>query len=324
MCPRLRVVETLPRGKVSDVRLSSPHEEINAALNDAQIVCSNGRHNVLKLPATSPHTTGSHEVWWLNEKHNSEPIYWDTASEFSVFSNECLWQTLHEHILKTQRTQISNPRAYMYWGFTLKEYGFNLPKNYQEKMVWRGLQSQLRLHWHLSEAIPRDISHDWLDSDDPANTHIFARFLNLSGEAMIQKLNKYFNSFGEKFLYKQPVPQDWPIATYDRTFFAFPDLISATKASAELRLKIESSWHALALAISELTPTPFAGQLYELLQSSVPNFVFIVPNIEDRKTADREMYATEVWVVPFSVVGAPEMLTPLGLQLRRPTAKTKA
>ncbi len=97
--------------------------------------------------------------------------------------------------------------------------------------------------------------------------------------------------------------------------FAFPSLADAIHQSAVLKKQVSEHWFAMAQAVADRSPLTFAGQTFRVLQSAVPNFVFILPSEEDQINTQRT--GQEVWVAPFSVVGAPEMITPGGVHLQR-------
>ena len=329
MCPALKVIELQPRGEISAVRVSDPHAEINKALIQSPVLIdtpykgqNNIQHQVRVLPATSPHTPGFHEVWWLNEATKESDVYWDAQSEQRVLNNAKLLAELEQKIRLTQRiahtSQSQDLRAYMYWGFTLPEW----QNGTKASVIWRGLQSQQRLHWHLSQGIEANLpASDWLQASQENSGH-FARFLNLAGEFMIQSYRSMYTGFGDAFSYNQPLQGNWPQLTKDRTLFAFSSLEEATQASVKLKNDVLQHWLGMAQLLHEHSPFMYAGTLFTMFQSAVPNFVFIIPNESDKKIAGRVDAHNEVWVAPFTVVGAPEILTNGGVHLRR--AQTKS
>jgi hypothetical protein len=324
MCLALKVIELQPRGEISAVTVSDPHAEINKALSHSPVLIDTAdtrhagiQHQVRVLPTTSPHTTGFHEVWWLNEATEESDVYWDTSSEQRVLTNSKLLAELEQKIRLIQTVaqtgQSQDLRAYMYWGFTLPEW----QNGTNASVIWRGLQSQQRLHWHLSQGIDANQTpDDWLQASQENIGH-FARFLNLAGEFMIQSYRSMYSNFGETFSYQQPLQGNWPQGVKDRTLFAFSSLEEATQASLKLKNEVSHHWLGMAHSLHEHSPCMYAGTLFTMFQSAVPNFVFIIPSEGDKKIANRVDNHNEVWVAPFTVVGAPEMLTDGGIHLRR-------
>jgi hypothetical protein len=257
-------------------------------------------------------------VWWLNEATEQTDIHWDTHSEQRVLTNSKLLNELEQKIRLSQKDAIAfrlqDLRAYMYGGFTLPEWQNGI----KAKVMWRGLQSQQRLHWHLAEGIDgNQTPSDWLQADQKENNDHFARFLNLAGEFMIHSHPAISSHFGEAFYYQQPLQGNWPTNTKERTLFAFPSLEAATQASLQLRIEVMKHWFAMAQSLHEHSPFMYAGSLFTMFQSAIPNFVFIIPNESDKRIANRCDKHNETWVAPFTVVGAPEMLTDGGVHLRR-------
>lgn len=335
MCPALRVFEIEPIGKVTRVSPQAPHIEIDKSLETGKVLFNTEftqspiQHQVRVLPAPSPHNPGFHEVWWLNEKTQSKDIYWDSQSEQRVLTNPLFLAELEKSIhLAQKNARLTNNldlRAYMYWGFTLPDF----KNGTKESVIWRGLQTQPRFHWHLSQGIDAHQSPtDWLHLSQKENTSYIARFLNLAGDFILMQNPRVLSQFGESFTYPQPLQGNWPNDMKERTFFAFPSLVDAVQASIQLRSQVIDHWFAMAQSVHEHSPFMYAGALFSMFQSAVPNFIFIKPNESDKKIAKRSIQtdqndSTETWVAAFSVVGAPEMLTDGGLHLRRPIVKNK-
>lgn len=307
---RLRVIHIPRRGEVAVPVTGNLHSEIDQVLMRSPRVFSHNGLDVFRHPATSPHIPeGQHDVYWLNESKAVAPIAWDDDSVTRVFENTEFWEA-YEPYLREQQTQLGeSARAYMYWGF-------HLPTEAQPEfsVVWRGLQSQPRLHFHIAESVENDTADDWLDSARTEHIGHVARFLNLAGErAQAEVLAD--RPFGEKFIYEQKVYGNDPEETIARTLFAFSSLQEAVKASMELKQQIMHEWLILSTALSHAGPAIFSGQAFTILQSAVPNFVFVIPSAKDSERAGRTQ--NEVWVTPFSVVGAPDMLTQGGIHLER-------
>lgn len=328
MCPSLKVIELERRGEISTVAAANPHQEINRALRHSTVLIESPypshdkypdvEHQVRVLPATSPHTPGFHEVWWLNEATEHSDIHWDAHSEQRILNNSKLLNELEQKIRLSQKDALAfrsqDLRAYMYWGFTLPEW----QNGTKASVIWRGLQSQLRLHWHLSQVIDGNLTaNDWLQAAQKENAGHFARFLNLAGEFMIHSHPAILSHFGEPFSYNQPLQGNWPQGTRERTLFAFPSLEAAIQASMQLRNELMQHWFTMAQTLHEHSPFLYAGSLFTLFQSAVPNFVFIKPSESDKKISNRGDRGNETWVAPFTVVGAPELLTDGGVHLRR-------
>jgi hypothetical protein len=226
-----------------------------------------------------------------------------------VFAKKDFWQSYEPFLRDQQKAMGESARAYMYWGFHLP--GDELP---EFPIVWRGLQSQPRLHFHIAESVEYENADDWLDSADQKHIGHIARFLNLAGERAQDEVLKD-KTFGERFTYEQEVYGNEPKETVKRTLFAFPTLHEALQASKELKEQIIFDWLVLSVAISQSGPAVFSGQSFHVLQSSVPNFVFMIPSKKDSERLQRSQ--NEVWVTPFSVAGAPEILTAGGVHLER-------
>lgn len=309
---RLRVVDIPNRGKTTTPTDDRLHDDIDFSLQKADILFTASGFELRRLSAVSPHTLGRHEVLWLNHPQPKRNIHWDTLSEQQVMQQDIFWQEVEKYARQEQQHSKENLRAYMYHGFILPEW-----KNGSEApVIWRGMQSQIRLHMHLAETLPPDTVHEWLNSQlDAQSISSIARFLNLAGESMIQLHTPALQNFGERFEYHQPLLGNPEVPTYTRTLFAFPDLGTAIRASIQLKKQVSEYWFIMAQAVVEHSPQLFAGQMFSMMQSAIPNFVYILPCEEDQKLTHRTK--PEVWVAPFAVVGAPEMLTQGGVHLRR-------
>ncbi len=309
---KLRIAEIPARGTVTTPQESRLHDDINSALTSAEPLFTQSGLELRRLEATSPHTLGRHDVLWLNEPCETSSIHWDTQSELKTGNSPDFWRSVEQYVRTEQHTHGKNLRGYMYHGFILPEWknGTTAP------VIWHGLQSQVRLHMHLAESLPKDTQNGWIDSTESArNTSLIARFLNLAGEGMLLQYPHTVFGFGERFQYDQHLLGNDETTRQSRTLFAFPDLATAIEQSRELKKSISEYWFIMAQSLAEHSPQMFAGQVFSILQSAVPNFVFIIPSEEDMHELNRAQQ--EVWVAPFSVVGAPEMLTPGGVHLQR-------
>jgi hypothetical protein len=306
---RVRVRHIERKGEVTTPVPGDLHGEINGVLLRSPMVLAEDGVEVYSHHATSPHVPdGVHDVYWLNDPKPGHPISWDDDSVLGVFGKPKFWESF-EGFLREKQSEIGeSARSYMYWGF-------HLPGDEQPEfpVVWRGLQSQPRLHFHVADSVEDEVADDWLDSAQMKDVGQVARFLNLAGElAQVRALEN--RTFGKKFTYQQNIYGNEPPQSVDRTLYAFESLSEAIAACVELRADSLNNWLMLSLALNQ-GPAVFSGQAFEVFQSAVPNFVFAIPSSKDAQRAGRKEH--EVWVSPFSVIGAPDILTAGGIVLAR-------
>lgn len=306
----LRVVRVPNKREVTIPTFADPHSEINRVLAGAPVVFSADQLEVRRVEAASPHAPqGHHDVYWLNESRDGKEVHWDEGSETRAFAQLDFWRKYELFLREQQEAVGPAARAYMYWGFILPEQ-----KSTDDPVIWRGLQSQLRLHFHIAEAIESDEADEWLDSTNPQHVPQIGRFLNVAGEKMREEVLSQ-RVFGEPFSYQQTIFGNTEDKSVKRTLHAFPTLAEALEQSLAVRNEIMSDWLRLASALSQAGPTIFSQQTFRVLQSAIPNFVFVLPSQTDKERIGRT--AQEVWVAPFSVTGVPELLTHGGIHLDR-------
>lgn len=343
---RIPILETEKRGDVTRSNGNGLNTDyyIAQALQHATTILSHGKHEILALPATSPHTLEEHSVWWLNSRTSQKHINWNPEAYTQIIEDTIFWDRVQQAI---SQIQYSDPsiRAYMYIGFfdpdSNSHTTLDTDANLDEALppvIFKGLQSQERLHLHLAKApdSSQATKHLSLRSmDQPSNQKEYqktkgqiARFLNFAGEntlkaypAITHTLRKYG---GSAFTFHQPLLFEngsQNIQSYPRSLYAFSELSSAIKAIEESRISLLKHWLSIAVSLHEFGSYYYLGEVFNVFQSCIPNWTVILPTKKDKKIAGRS-YASnskenEVWVSPLAVIGAPESLTEHGLLLQR-------
>lgn len=293
----------------ADNPASGPQTGIDNSLNASLGLFVNfeefGTENFRIVPfyATSPHTPEGHMVFWIDPNRKGTPKVrsWEQSDWQQLYEDPFLDQFQSEYVPSLQEV---NPelRAYIYLGVNkpvVTKPGFVPPS-----------QSQIRPHFHMSEAIEDFPHHQIFRVDENAKNdsdHFekYRNMLNFAGEQAIKDHRELFDGFGTPFKYHQQIGIGQNQITLERTMFAFNGptaLKDAIKASRELQEKITPGWEEYIEKLKN-EKVEFLGQEYELVQSSIPNMAIIIPSKMDRINGQVDNDAP-VWVLPLSTAGA--------------------
>lgn len=305
---RIPIIEIAPVGEVFNPTTEDRGSGIDVALANKEPILTAGQFELLEHPSVAPHTIdGEHQVYWLNRQSESRPASWNDQ-DLQLLSNDVEFLVALEQVLQAQRnTRQRHAWIYSYLGF--------IPKSepiVQNGVAHIGLQSQQRLHFHITdELIPPSVDR-WLEPENEQERSQIARFLNIGGESSISAWQSALGNFGQELSLHQAVNG----AVRQRTAFGFESLAQAYPTIIALQNSLAESWYQHAQALTEMTPVEFAGYFFQAIQSAVPNFVIILPGEIDRQRLG-VTNQLPVWVLPFSTVGAPEILVPGGAVLDR-------
>lgn len=271
-----------------------------------------GRHHLISIPATRPHTLHGHDVYWIVRRETDTTITPMTHNQGAEIARDRDFLDGIEGLVGHERQIRPQLRAYMVLGYRDPAVEIDASVSYSH-----GLQSQPYLHFHLVEPCDHEPHAGVLT---PANEEDLSRlriFGNSAGEWSILAYERDLAQFGERFVYYQPVGR---IGKYDqmleRTMFGFGSFARAFRQTLELQRRIsQQTWqaHLVYLASQKVV---FAGTALSLFQAPVPSFAIILPSKEDQTLGSvKQDFAA--WVMPLTVVGPPNTLT-LGGAFYRP------
>lgn len=282
---------------------------IDQALSKAHPVLSSQKFDLRQLPAPSPHTpTGKHEVYWLNRR--ADGVGWPAGAEEELEQDGDFLAQLQVFALERMAEIGPSARAYMMYGYILRESPLE-----RDGLIYCGVQSQERLHLHVSEGIEATVCDGWYDSSFPSERSEIARFFNLVGERTIVAYQQQLQKFGHPLILQQRWINDGQEEFISRKVYSFSSFPEAYLSVRTLRKTVTKRWVQNAKVLGQ-TPSVLAGEHFRTLQSAVPNFVFLFPSLLDREDLGT-LDVRPVWVFPFTTVAAIEMVTDGGAILDR-------
>lgn len=314
MSIEIPVVKIKPVGEVFKPTAGDIESGINKKLNERikNAVCKIGKNRIIPMNPTSPHTTGDHMVFWIDQAEDSEQTSpWTSNSWTNLLANTEFLQSVEKYF---QELQIGNPvvKVYMYLGFARPENIKPMNGKYLPPM-----QSQNRPHIHGTELINTWSNEEArkLDLNNPSDQKQLGSFLNQAGERAINDYDSQLEGYGHRFIYKQKINGDSK-ESVDRTMFGFNSLQEALLQSTELQRRVLPTWESYIENLSKEI-TVFDNLELPLIQSYIPNITIIIPSKMDRENG-KVKNDFPVWTMPFGTVGA-QVLVPGGVVTERAT-----
>lgn len=314
--PTIPAITIRPRGELAHPTANGIDGYLEAAIAGGnQPLQLSSEHRLIPLSPTSPHTTGSHMVYWLDAGTGDKVSPWNKDVLIDSLNDTEFWSNA-QAFLENEISKTPGLRAYSYMGFA--PYVGTLPN-----VSPVGMQSQPRTHIHLAEKLDLEQANiiGSLDPDTQQGREWLSQLVNEGGEKVLDKLD--MDGFGTEFIFRRHLgyPGDPNRTEVSYTMFGFASLQEAIESS---KLLADSSMHFWQRTLAELASqkAEFLGVDLPPIQMIVPNFVIMIPDEESRNNADLVGRASKVWVMPFASTGA-QVLVDGGVVIQRATPVRK-
>ena len=311
---KIPVVAIKPRGPLHNPNDGDVHGGINKSLDRivSSALIEAGDHRLVPFIATSPHTDGSHIVFWVDNINTNNPLKvtdWEDGDWMSYATDSKFLAHLQNLLLDLHTTN-DNLKIYQYRGL------INGQRNEAPHILRSGLQSQSRPHIHVAEEVDTRKALRELDLGNERDRVQFGLMLNVSGEAAVKEFSTkgFFDGYGSRFTYTQRIGGVDNAVFVNRTMFGFSSLEDALTKTITLQNIVIPSWEAYLDGLKGTT-FEFEGENFPHMQSPVPNMVIMVPSERDRSNGGVEN-KYPIWVMPLSVTGA-QVLIPGGVAIDR-------
>lgn len=302
----------LPIHKASDevVTLPNMDKSVCAVLQNIRtigrkVLVSND-HALFSLPNPLSHQpNGSSKTLWITEiDGNGNPVDWKPDAWKRIARDGDFCAKLDMHIFHS----ISHgENSYLYFGFK---------KNNKNYMYPTGPQTLFPPHFHevksYSELPPERLLR-LEDSRTPADFQRFVSLSNIAGEAAIEYWKEVMNDFANsKFILNQRFESiTGSSLEYPRSFFGFLSIEDALRQMLYLEKQLGAKWDKFCKKIYSNSPVyndEKIGKVSFFKQRPIVSAVFMFPSLKDKIIKGRNNDHSIVWVAPFAVSTAPQLL----------------
>jgi hypothetical protein len=262
-------------------------------------------HNDWKLMAVEPTSAhhphhGCHMVCWICKYEGNKLIPW---KDTNIDSTPLYFIQKMEDYFITQQQRSPDLRVYGYSGYINPTRARLLSE--ENPIYRRGLPSQKRKHFHLTQSIPKETPSYTLNSNSPSDLVRIESTLNFAGEIMIEEFKNAFTSYGIQHEMRV-TPLNTSIEL-ERTLFGFDSLHDAMNYTHKLLSDVflNQLWIDYSMRLPKqymhLVPKPLRIQ-----QTLVPTAVTLLPSQIDRTRYEFPNMA--VFTFPFSIAGTLQLL----------------